>query len=165
MAAILYKWLVSLLLSAPGLSHPIYMSVTSIEHNSKDHSLEITSKLFADDFEKVLRKQNKTKIDLLSEKSRNEMNQLVFDYLKRHLKITVNEAPKELRWVGYEQQQDAIVCYLEVLNIPDVKKIQVFDDILYEYQKEQISILHLTVDGKRTSTRLINPNAEFTAFF
>jgi hypothetical protein len=31
------------------------------------------------------------------------------------------------------------------------------DNILYEYKKEQMSLLHVTVMGKRNSTKLLNP--------
>ena len=35
--------------------HPIFVSVTEIEHNAKDKTLEISCKIFTDDFEKTLR--------------------------------------------------------------------------------------------------------------
>ena len=55
MVSILFKWLmtVSLLSGFSGNSnHPIFMSVTEIEHNAKDKTLEISCKVFTDDFEK-----------------------------------------------------------------------------------------------------------------
>ena len=57
MAGILFKWLLVggiLLTPSSGTHHPIYVSVTEIEHNAKDKTLEISCKIFTDDFEKTL---------------------------------------------------------------------------------------------------------------
>ena len=35
--------------------------------------------------------------------------------------------------------------------------MEITDNILYEYKKEQISIIHTIVNGNRQSTKLINP--------
>ena len=41
--------------------------------------------------------------------------------------------------------------------IAEIKKITVTDNILYEYQSQQMGLLHITVNGKRQSTKLVNP--------
>ena len=137
--------------------HPIFVSVTEIEHNAKAKSLEISSKIFTDDFEKALRATYKTKVDLLDGLQRAEMDKLVSDYIKRHLAISIDGKPTAIKYVGYENIEEAIYCYFEIENILTPKKLSISDDILYEYKKEQISILHVTVGGKRQSTKLSNP--------
>ena len=57
MAAIVYKWFLTSLVS---LFHPFFVSVTEMNHNAKDKTLEISCKLFADDFEKGLEQVYKT---------------------------------------------------------------------------------------------------------
>ncbi|MEI8059397.1 MAG: DUF6702 family protein, partial [Ferruginibacter sp.] len=61
MVSIVYKWLmlftwVNFTMSpvaseAPVCNHPLFVSVTEIEHNAKDKTLEISCKIFTDDFE------------------------------------------------------------------------------------------------------------------
>lgn len=137
--------------------HPIFMSVTEIEHNAKTKSLEVSCKIFTDDFEKALRATYKTKVDLLDGLLRAEMDKLVSDYVKKHLQINVDGKTTPLKYVGYENIEDGIYCYFEIENMIAPKKITITDDILYEYKKEQISILHVAVGGKRQSTKLSNP--------
>ena len=70
MVNILFKWVFVLLLSgaSPFLgNHPIYVSVVEIEHNAFAKTLEISCKLFTDDFEKQLRNSYKVHVDLLDE--------------------------------------------------------------------------------------------------
>jgi hypothetical protein len=137
--------------------HPIFVSVTEIEHNAKTKSLEISTKIFTDDFEKTLRATYKTKVDLLDGLQKTQMDKLVSDYVQKHLQINIDGKPTTLKYVGYENIEEAIYCYFEIENIVAPKKLTITNDILYEYKKEQMSILHITVGGKRQSTKLSNP--------
>ncbi len=137
--------------------HPIFVSVTEIEHNAKEKSLEISCKIFTDDFEKALRMAYKTKIDLLNVSTKPTMDKLVSNYVQKHLVITVDGKVCILKFIGYEKIEEAIYSYFEIDNIVTPKKISITDDILYEYKKEQFSLLHVTVGGKRQSTKMGNP--------
>ena len=135
------------------------MSVTEIEHNVKEKSLEISCKIFTDDFEKTLRANYKTKIDLLDDKLKSTMDKYVKDYLQKHLKIIVDGKPQILKYIGYEKNEEGINTYLEISNITTLKKMEVMDNILYDYKSSQISLIHVTVGGNRQSTKLTNPEA------
>lgn len=187
MASILFKWLfVSALLnfntsaSSPILSgtcpdtsgakgkvgsHPIFVSVTEIEHNAKEKTLEISCKIFTDDFEKTLRATYKTYVDLLKPKDKTAMDKLVADYVKKHLMIKADGKPVTLTFIGYEQDEEGIVSYYHANNIAAVKKLDVTDNILFEYKKEQMSIIHTTVNGTRKSTKLVNPEDKYSFEF
>ena len=176
MASILFKWLlVSSLLNfntfsnspsyraeskirESGDSHPIFVSVTEIEHNAKDKTLEVSCKIFTDDFEKTLRSTYNTYVDLLKPKDKNATNKLVADYVQKHLLIKVDGKPVALQFLGYEQDEEGIVSYYQVHNINAVKKLDITDNILFEYKKEQLSIIHTTVNGNKKSTKLVNPD-------
>ena len=164
MAGILYKWLLLfpvtffLHTSAPQVNHPLYVSVTEIEYNAKEKTLEISCKIYTDDFEKTLRQNYKTEVDLLKPKDKQAMNKLVSDYVHKHLALTVNGKAATMDFIGYEQQEEGIESYYEVKNITSVSKIDVTDNILYDYKKEQMGIIHTIVDGNRKSTKLNNPN-------
>lgn len=164
MAAILYKWLIVFSLAAfSGSHHPIFVSVTEIEHNAADKSLEISCKIFTEDLESTLRKVYNTKVDLLDVRNKPAMNTLVSDYVKKHLVINVDGRVANLQFIGFEQQEEGIVSYYEVKNIDRVKKVMVTDNILYEYYNQQMGIIHVKVNGERKSSRLNNPDtrAEF----
>jgi hypothetical protein len=145
--------------------HPLFVSVTDIEHNNTEKTVEITCKIFTDDFEKALRAAYKTKIDLIDAKYKTAMDKIVADYVPRHLKITIDGKAVSLKYIGYERVEEAIVSYYEVPNISVVKKINITDDILYEYKKEQISLLHVTINGKRQSSKLSNPEKQVMLTF
>ncbi len=140
--------------------HPFFVSVTEIEHTKKEKILEISCKIFTDDFEKTLRQNYKTNVDLLNPKDKNAMNNLITDYVKKHLQIAADGKLLQLQFVGYERDEEAVVCYFQVNNIPSVKKVEVNDNLLFEYKKEQINILHVIVNSLRKSTKLDNPESK-----
>ena len=146
----------------PSSAHPFFVSVTKIQHNEKEIILEVSCKIFTDDFEKTLREIYKTSVDLLNPKDKAAMNKLVTGYIKNHLQIVADSKLLQLQFIGYEKDEEATWCYFQVNNISAIKKIEVTDKILFEY-KEQINILHVIVNGTRKSTKLDNPesNASF----
>jgi hypothetical protein len=160
MVHFLFKWLliVGLLPGQPvANNHPIYVSVTEIEHNAKDKTLEISCKIFTDDFEKALRQAYNTHVDLLAPKDKAAMNKLVSDYVQKHLLIKADGKTVTLEFMGFEQEEEGIISFYQVNNIASLKKIDITDNILFEYKKEQISLIHAVVNGKRQSTKLVNP--------
>jgi hypothetical protein len=165
MALILYKWLLISFFALSGQNnyHPIFVSVTEIEHNAKESTLEISCKIFTDDFEKALRKVNKQKIDLMNPALKESMNKVVNDYVQKHMSIKVNGDAVKMQYVGYEEQEEGIICYFQVNNVREVKELYVLNHILFDDQPQQISLLHVTVNGNRKSTKLNNP--ENTAVF
>jgi hypothetical protein len=167
MASFLFKWLlIGGLVFSPGKTyHPIFVSVTEIEHNAKEKTLEISCKIFTDDLETTLRTIHKTHIDLLKPKDKIAMNKLVADYVQKHLQIKVDGKPVTLGFLGYEQDEEGIISYYQVNNIVTVKKLDVTDNILFEYKKEQISIIHTNVNGNKKSTKLINPEDKYSFSF
>ena len=143
----------------PKSFHPYFVSVTEIQHNKKEKTLEISCKIFTDDFEKTLRQNYNTRVDLLNPINKAAMDKLVTDYIKKHLRITADAKALQLQFVGFEKDEEATWCYFQVTNIATLKKVDVTDNLLFEYKKEQINILHVIVNGNRKSTKLDNPEA------
>jgi hypothetical protein len=144
--------------------HPLHVSVTEINHNATDKTLEISCKLFTDDFEKVLAQNYKTKVDLINPPDRPAMEKLVNDFIHTHLTLKVDGKQVPLLYIGYEKDKDAIYSYYQVDNVASVKKIEVNNNILHELFTDQINLMHVTVGGKRKSMKLDYPEtkAEFS---
>ena len=169
MGSFLFKWLLIPFIwlgsSHNEMNHPIFVSVTEIEHNAKEKSLEISCKIFTDDFEKTLRKAYNTHIDLEDAKIKTAMDKLVNAYVQSHLKISVDGKPAVLQYLGYERIEEGIYSYYRADNIAYVKKITVMDNILFEYKEQQMNLIHVIVGGNRKSTKLSNPETIMTMNF
>ena len=182
MVSSLYKWLLLLLpvslfslkdnaeykidlkqLQEVGASHPLHVSVVEVNHNAADRTFEIICKIFTDDFENVLRQNyprdavNKTKIDLINPTEKAAMDTLVKKYISSHLLLFADARPLQLTYVGFERDNEAVFGYLQVDDIAAVKKINITNNLMYDLFTDQINLMHVTVGGKRKSTKLDYP--------
>jgi hypothetical protein len=163
MAASLYKWLFIPLLgiafssASPGKPHPFHVSVVEINHNKTDRSLEISCKIFTDDFEKILAKNYKTKTDLAREDMKTAMDTLVKKYLQSHLSINADGKSLSFNYLGYEIESEATFAYIEVVQLPSVSILGISNTILYDQFADQLNIMHVTVNGDRKSGKLNYP--------
>jgi len=162
MAAMLYKWL---LVGGLGFLHPFYISVTEINHNAKEKILEISCKIFLDDTEKAIRKQSNAVVELTSPKDPKKAQQLVSDYVRKHLVVKIDGRPVALEFVGYEVEGASLWSYYQVKNISSVQKIEVSNNLLYEMYDSQISIVHAQVGANKKSTRVTNPETNMVFDF
>lgn len=145
--------------------HPFYLSVTAIKHNVKDKSLNITCKLFTNDFEEALRKLYKKKIDLIHGANRQEQEQYIQLYMQHHLRLKVNGKALTYTLIGYEQEAEAVWCYLEATKTDKIKILQVENTILYDFIKEQVNICQVEVKGVQKSEKVSAPEKQMTFLF
>ena len=162
MVASLFKWLPAVVLSlfmGGSAPHPLYITVTEINHNAKDKVLEVSCKIFTNDLETVLEKATKAKVDLSSAKDKAANDKFIDEYIQKHLRLKVDGKAVSLHFVGSEKEADGTWTYLQANDVPAVKKLDVANDLLYDAFNQQINIMHVTVGGQRKSNRLDYPDA------
>lgn len=137
--------------------HPFYVSVVEVEQNSAENTLEISYKFFPDDFEKTLEKKFKTSLNIYAEKDKISFDKFIPAYINNSFALTINGSPVTLSYIGYEIEKESVYCYFEVKNITSVKKININNRLLYDFIKNQINIMHISINGKRQSMRLSYP--------
>ena len=175
MAAILYQFLFISLFpflnsSTPDpisktAPHPFYISVTEVNQNAKDQTLEISCKMFADDFEQILEKNYKKELDISTEKDKPVFDKIIPDYMTKHLSFVIDSRPVHFTYVGYEKDKESVYCYLQIDKVPSVKKIDINNSILHDFNDTQINIMHVIINGHRQSTKLDYPNTAASFVF
>lgn len=160
MAFVLHKWLFT---GWMALVHPFFVSVTEVNHNPKDKTIEIACKTFTDDLETSIQKSTNVKLDLMNPRDQEAAEKAVGDYIKKHFHLKVDGKPVQLEFIGFERENEAIWSYLQVSNIASLKKIDISTSVLFEASDKQINLLHVKVNGDRKSTKLDYPatNATF----
>jgi hypothetical protein len=176
MAIPLNKWLILPLFSpflfntndnrqpaVPEAVHPIHIATVEIEHNATEKTLEITCKTFWDDFENILSKINKTRVDLTSDKATDENGKKIFSYINSHLSISIDGKLMPLSFVGYEKEDVVVYSYLQADNVTTVKNVSIVNTLMHDMFDDQVEIIHMIVNGNRKSTKLDYPakSAEF----
>jgi hypothetical protein len=160
----LLAWLLRLSLVLHAALHPYYVSVTEIEYDLPRKELGVACKFFVDDLEEAIKDAGAGKTDLIKgERSRN--TKLLEDYIRTHMGMMADGKKIDLKFLGYELDQEAIWCFLEAENISPFRRLYIRGDMLFELRKDQINLFHATVNGIRKSQRLTLPDRSFTLDF
>jgi hypothetical protein len=134
--------------------HPLHISVTEIEFDEKNKSLEIMSRIFIDDLETTLRKRaNNSDLDVLNT-SKTTLDQLMAAYYRDHFKVSLDGKAQVIRYLGYEKDGDAFVFYIEIEKVKKWRMIHVTNSLLTEMFDDQSNLVHVTVRGDVKSMRL-----------
>lgn len=149
-----------LLISFFHFFHPFYVSVTEITQNPKTKTVQVSVRVFFDDFENALDHKYKAKLNILKPVDRKKVDLLIADYLQKHLQIKANQKPLLLKYIGYEIEEDAAWCYFETEKLGTIKNFDIRNDILFDEHDSQSNMVHVTLNGQRKSTKLDNPKAE-----
>ena len=145
----------------PPAAHPLHVSVVEVNQNKTEHTLEIQSKIYTDDFEATLSKLFKRKTDLISPAMHLSMDTLVERYLAQHARFAINGKAYKVNYLGFEQEKEAVYAYMEITDVPaEIREIQFDVSILHDLYDDQINLIHVTVKGERKSTKLDYPQSK-----
>jgi hypothetical protein len=150
----MFQWLITGLVA---VLHPFFVSVIEINHNAKEKSVEMSMRIFTDDFEGALKKYGNTKIDLANPVNKESLDKLIVNYTKQKLQIQIDNKPANLQYVGFEIKKESVWVYFEIDNVAAIKKIDIYCNLLYEFQAQQMNIFHVNANGKEKSYKLDNP--------
>jgi hypothetical protein len=138
--------------------HKFYVSTTMIEYVAEKQSLQIITRIFIDDFERVLQERYDETI-ILSEKGESEIIQAHIErYLKLRINIKINDIDSKLVFLGKEYEDDMMICYLEINNVTHIKSLEISNSVLFDLNSDQQNIIRTKVNSKNKSFILIKEN-------
>ncbi len=140
------------------IRHPLHVSTVEADFNPKEKTIEITCKIFTDDFETALSKTTADKIDLSKPDAKAAMDKFVSAYLTKNLRFKVGGKQKALKYIGFEKDREATNAYFEIENVSALNNAEIYDTILYDLFTDQMSIVHVVKGGKRISNKVIYPD-------
>lgn len=138
--------------------HKYYVSVTEIEYVKDKQSVQIISRYFIDDFEKLLRERYDTTITLKIPNEKDIVDDYIEHYLDAKLKLTINGVPVSFTFIGKEYDNDLMLCYLEVSGVSEIKSISVTNTALQDLFPNQQNVVKLKVNSRNKSFLLNKEN-------
>lgn len=134
--------------------HPFFISVVEIEHNAKEATIEISTRTFTDDLEKMIQKEFNVKLDLNQANQKEQANKYINQYMQKKLALRLNGIQYKIEFVGFEIQKESTWSYFEIKEVKQLKQLNVFCEILFGIDPNQINIIHVTAGGQRKSYEL-----------
>lgn len=134
--------------------HKYYISVTQVDYVEEKQSLQIISRIFIDDFEKLLRERYDQNITLAGKNESESVDTYMEKYLKEKLVIKINGKQVDVNFIGKAYDVDIAKCYLEVEKIKRIETIEITNEVLFDVFDEQQNIIKTNINSKQKSVIL-----------
>lgn len=143
------------------VAHPIHVSVTEIAHKSDTQTLQITSRIFADDLADILKETYGPELDVFGTYNKILFDSLMTRYLAHHFDVHTDGNATELHYLGHEVQLPVIWIYVEGVNVTtDCKSVKVRNSILMDKFDDQENMVHVYRKGDQVKSMLLKFGAE-----
>lgn len=154
-------FLCSIIIALNTLAHEYYVGVFKADYYPKDQQIELTARLFTDDFEQALSAFAGKRISL-DQASQHE--QLIARYCAQKISFAGDNGKIRLQFVGVESAPDVTHVYLEASDFGQLTTLQVEIRIFFETLPGQTNIFHLRTNGKTQSAYFdkSQPNSKFS---
>lgn len=130
--------------------HPFHSSVTEMSYNVKDQSWEISIRLFQDDLEQTLSSTTGKKFRMIPGDEASEKG--LESYVRKHFGFHAGKQfSTPYRWLGTEQQQDAIWVYLEIPTTADLRGSYLENSLFLDEFDDQTNLVSWSFQGEKKS--------------
>lgn len=141
--------------------HKFYMSYTYVDHNNIAGTLEIRSKIFTDDMErmillsfgKIVHLENQSQLD----------NDLVKEYVNRVFNVSVNGQTSDKSVLGYSYENDMIIVFMEA-PCASPKTVSFENKLFFDLFLDQKNMIELNWMGTSVREYLVKEKPQVTFF-
>ena len=133
--------------------HEFHLSKTTINYDTEESAIQISTRIFIDDLELDLKSLGFDSLQICTRKEKPSAEQRIQDYLREKLVVTVDGQTLDLTFLGKEQSDDlaAVWCYLEAYDVSIFDQISVSNTILTSQFDDQKNITMVEVDKERVA--------------
>jgi hypothetical protein len=130
--------------------HAFHTSITRIDFNPKEKSLEVSIRVFTDDFEAALAKDNNGQKFVVTNNDKNDA--AVEKYIRKHFALINDQKQKKsYQYIGKEQEADATWIYIEVPLKENLAGLTLQHDVLQEVFDDQVNLVNIKYNSSKKS--------------
>jgi hypothetical protein len=144
--------------SAP--PHPIHVTLTEVVYVEKSKTLQMTHKIFFDDLERHIEEEWKRKgqeisLKLNTPQEHPQADMYLSQYVAEHFRLLINGKLVQAKFLGKEYEDFAAWIYVEGLNVPKPKSLDLTDSFLVDLYDDQNNIVNFELPNKKGSMRFV----------
>lgn len=145
--------------------HKYYVSVSNVKYSKKAGAMQMVTRFFIDDLERVLNARNVNQITLGKKDEIEDHYDAIQKYLDLKLIATIDGKLVKPKLLGAEYETDQIALYIEFTPTALPKNVTMEFNAFYEVFEEQKNLVHFKIDGKRKTMILERAKPESTLNF
>lgn len=138
--------------------HKFYVSIFQLRHSAEKKRLEITTRIFLDDFNKVLSLRYHQTSHLGEENETSQDVALMNRYLSETFIVEINGQKKPMVFVSKELDNNVLVGYYKINEVPKIKSLKIQNAVLTEAFDDQQNMIQAEFNGKKQSLLLTADN-------
>ncbi len=142
------------------VAHKFYLSVTSVEYSDRYRAIQLTTRIFIDDFDKVLLERYGIKGNLATKEESAMADTYIEKYLKEKFIVEINGKQVDYDFLGKVYDNDIMICYVEVpeISLESTSSISLRNEVLMDIFQEQKNVVHFRLGNQKKSFVLIREN-------
>ncbi len=148
------------ILTSSFVVHKFYVSIYQINYASEKKMIQITSRIFVDDLNEVLKMKYKKATHIGASNETIEEVDLMKNYLLDHISIKINGQKRQIIYLSKEMESNVLICYLKIKEVTKINEIEIENTALFEINDEQQNIIQLNVFNKKQNLLLTTTNVK-----
>ena len=140
--------------------HKFYVSIYQVNFNQKKQMLEITSRIFMDDLNDILKSKYNQKTHIGETNETPDDIVLMKKYILGNFFVKINGQQKSINYLSKELEGNVVVCYYNVKEISKIKTFEIQNTALFDFNSDQQNIIQTTLYGKKQSLLLTPDNVK-----
>jgi len=134
--------------------HPIHLTLSEVVYEEKSKTIQVTHKIFMDDLERHVEESLKAKgkevnLKLGTSQEHPETDRYLAEYLAAHFKLLINGKAYKANFLGKEYEDVACWLYVEILNVPKPKSVDLTDSFLMDLYDDQSNLVNFTFHKRK----------------
>jgi len=122
--------------------HAFHTSIAQVNYDAKNKVLEVSIRVFTDDLETALSKENNRKVKL---DGTGQHDRLIESYLKKQFGFINQQGERQgMNFIGKEFEVDATWLYLEIPCHESPNGLMLQNSLLMEAFDDQVNMVNLT---------------------
>ena len=141
-------------------AHKFYVSVTNISFSEDDSAFQITSRVFIDDLDKLLKERYGIEAKLATPNEAKIADEYIEKYFRTKFLVEFDGEVVQYNFLGKRYDNDVVICYLEItdVDLSKIKTMSVQNEVLTDLFDEQKNVVHVKWKDNKKSFVLIREN-------
>ena len=131
--------------------HRFYTAIFQINFVPQKKMVQITTRIFVDDFNDALKNQYHKTTFLGTDKETEADVDLMKKYLAEKFRLTINGKFQSMNYLSKEIEDNVLVCYYKINDVSKINSLTVENSILIEVHPEQQNIIQFNNNGNKSS--------------
>ena len=143
--------------------HPVHVSVTNIDLDPVRGKVELSVKVFADDFQDLIQQKYGVRLNIVEQEDPGEKIAAINKYMQEALQLVFNgEEAADLQFIESKLNEEAIWLFYRYEHQDRIRKVNIINRLMLEKFNDQTNLMIVTYYDKQNGYKLDNKTIDLS---